>query len=115
MQKLFKGKFGEALTNPLRFIPMKKITNFRRNIDQYGQTVIDAAKKSNGGIVDIALLEKLNKNSFVKSAAFRGIAMCISALFLGVIIPKVQYAITAKKTGVNAAPGLRQFEEEKKA
>ncbi len=115
MQKLFKGKFGEALTNPLRFIPMKKITTFRTNMDQYGQTVIEAAKKTNGGIVDKALLEKVSKSSFVKSAAFRGVAMGVSALFLGAIIPRLQYAMTRKKTGTNAAPGLRQFEEEKKA
>ena len=115
MKKMFKGKFGEALTNPLKFIPMKKITKFRQHIDEYGQAVVETAKKTNGGIIDKDLLTKLNKNSFAASASFRAVAMGISALALGVIIPKLQYAMTARRTGSNAAPGLRQFEEEKKA
>ena len=115
MQKMFKGKFGEALTDPFKYIPMKKITKFRTNIEEYGQAIIETATKKNGGIIDKDLLTRVNKSSFASSAVFRGIAMGISALALGVIIPKLQYAMTAKRTGSNAAPGLRQFEDEKKA
>jgi len=114
MQKIFKSNFGEALTNPYKFISMKKITSFRTNIDKYGQAVIDAANKTNGGIVDKKLLEKINKKSFVMSSGFRFIAMALSALALGVAIPKIQYAITAKRTGSTAAPGLRSIEDEDK-
>ncbi len=113
MQTVFKEKFGEALTDPHKFIPMKKITSFRSSIDKYSQAVIDAANK-NGGIVDKNLLDKISKKSFITSASFRVIAMTISAFALGIAIPKIQYAITAKRTGSSAAPGLRNIETEKK-
>lgn len=110
MQKIFGSKFGDALTNEYKFIPMKKITSFRDDIDNYVQSVIEMAKKNNNGIVDKKLLDKLNKKSFVMSAGFRAIAIGISALALGFAIPKLQYAITKKRTGKNEAPGLREFE-----
>ena len=117
MKNIFKTKFGDALTNPYKFIPMKKITKFRDNIDDYAKAVIDAANKTNNGIIDKKLLDKLSKRSFIMSAGFRAIAIGISAFALGFVIPKLQYAITAKRTGSNKAPGLREFEktEDKKA
>lgn len=111
MQKVFGEKFGEKLTSKYEFIPMKKITTFRSEIDAYAQSAIDMANKKNNGIVDKKLLEKLNKKSFVMSSGFRAVAIAISALALGMAIPKIQYAITAKRTGSNAAPGLREFEQ----
>lgn len=110
MQKIYKGRFGDALTDAHKYIPMKKITSFRDNIDKYAQDVMKAAKKNNG-IVDEKLLNQLNKKSFLLSAGFRIIALGVSAFALGVVIPKLQYAMTAKRTGTNAAPGLRNYQE----
>lgn len=116
MEKAYKSKFGEALTDRFKFIPMKKITTFRDNIEEYVQSVLKEAKKSNGGMVDKKLLDKINRKSFVTSAGFRAVAIGISAFALGFAIPKLQYAMTAKITGTNAAPGLRNYEnDEKKA
>ena len=112
MQKLFGSKFGDSLTNPYKYIPMKKITSFRDDIGNYAQSVIDIAKKKNNGIVDKKLLNSINKKGFIMSAGFRAVAIGISALALGVVIPKVQYAITRHRTGSSAAPGLREFEEQ---
>lgn len=111
MQEVYKSRFGRALTDSHRFIPMKKITAFRDNIDDYAKSIIEAAK---GGDVTKELLEKVNKKSFFMSAGFRFFAMAVSALALGVIIPKVQYYITKKRTGSNAAPGLREYEKDEK-
>ncbi|MBQ4124195.1 hypothetical protein IJD44_10830 [bacterium] len=111
MQKVYKSKFGEALTDPYKYISMKKITKFRTGIDKYAQAVVDAANKTNGGVVDKSLLEKINRKSYAMSSAFRIIAIAFSALALGVIIPKLQYKLTEKRTGSNAAPGLREFQQ----
>ena len=35
MFDIYKNKFGSNLTNDYKFIPMKKITGFRDNIDNY--------------------------------------------------------------------------------
>lgn len=112
MQKIFKSRFGEALTNPYKYIPMKKITTFRDNMDKYVQSIMDMANKTNSGIINKELLDKINKKSFAMSATFRFIAIAFSAFVLGIAIPKIQYAITAKRTGDKGAPGLREFKED---
>ena len=115
LKKLYQTKFGEALTNPYKYISMKKITKFKDNIDNYTQAVVKAAEK-NGGIVDEKLLNGMRKKSFAMSAGFRVVALGFSALMLGLVIPKLQHKMTEKRTGTNAAPGLREFEQaEKKA
>ena len=54
MNSIYKEKFGTALTDKFKFIPMKKITSFHKDIDKYVQSVIDTAKTKNNGIVDKA-------------------------------------------------------------
>jgi hypothetical protein len=39
-------------------------------------------------------------------------AMGVSAFALGFAIPKLQYAMTARRTGKNEAPGLREFKQD---
>ena len=113
MKTMYRSHFGDALTNKSKFIPMKKITTFRSNIDDYVNSIIKAANKTSDKRVTKEILDKVNKKGFGMSAGFRAVAIGISALALGVAIPKIQYAITAKRTGSNAAPGLREFEEQK--
>ncbi len=117
MKSVYAEHFGEKLTDKYRFIPMKTITKFRDNIDDYVNSVIKTAEKKNGGIVTKEILEQVNKKGFVMSAGFRAVAIGLSALALGVAIPKAQYAITKMRTGSSAAPGLREYEqkEEKKS
>lgn len=114
MESVYKSKFGSALTDPYKYISMNKITKFRTNIDKYAQAVIDAANKTNNGVVDKSLLEKINRKSYIMSAGFRAVAIGFSAIALGIIIPKLQYKLTEKRTGKNAAPGLREFEQSDK-
>ena len=109
MGEIYGSKFKELL-NPNKFISIKKITKFRNNMDDYLNAMADYAKKKNNGEVTAELIEKFSKSSFVKSAAFRGTAILISALCLGIAIPKLQYAITKKRTGNDKAPGLREYE-----
>ena len=112
LMKNYKSKFGDALTNPYKFISSNKIVKFKDNLENYTQYVIKAAEK-NGGVVDEKLLNGIRKKSFMLSKGFIGTALGISAIMLGIVIPKLQFALTAKRTGVNAAPGLREFEKAK--
>ncbi len=113
MQSIYTKRFGKnKLTNPYKFIPMKQITSFRDDIDSYVEKIIETAEKKNGGIVNEAVVNSVNKKSFALSFLFRAVAIGVSALALGVVIPKVQYAITAKRTGSNEAPGLRGYKND---
>ena len=111
MKSVYTEHFGSKLTDKYRFIPMKKITTFRNNIDDYVNSIIKVANNKNNGEVTKEILEKVNKKGFIMSAGFRTIAIGLSALALGVAIPKAQYAITKMRTGSSAAPGLREYEQ----
>ena len=110
MLNAYKDRFGEALTDSTKYIPMKQITKFRDNMDKYIENIIDVAKKKNGGIIDENLLKKVRKTTFAQSATFISIAVAISTLCLGMLVPKLQYAITKYRTGSDKAPGLREYE-----
>lgn len=112
MQTIFKEKFGEDLTNPVKYISEEKITKFRTEIDDYVNHIIKVADKKNGKVIDQKFLDSMNRKGFLMSAGFRIFAMAASAFFLGIVIPKLQYAITAKRTGSSAAPGLREYSED---
>lgn len=114
MQKIYRSRFGEALTNPYKFISMKKINKFRDNVEQYAQHVIETAQSKNGGVVDKKLLDRINRNNFISSSAFRLAAIAFSGVALGIIIPKLQHKLTEMRTGSKAAPGLREFQQEDK-
>lgn len=114
MKSVYTEHFGEKLTDKYRFIPMKTITKFRDNIDDYVNSVIKTAEKKNGGVVTKEILKQVNKKGFIMSAGFRTIAIGLSALALGIAIPKAQYAITKLRTGSSSAPGLREYEQENK-
>ena len=110
MENIFRDRFGDSLFDKYRYISMKKITDFRENIDRYVQGVIETAEKENNGFIDIEFLEKVNKKSYKFSAGFRSIALGISALSLGFVIPKLQYALTELRTGSKSAPMFREYE-----
>ncbi len=110
MKSIFSTKFKEDLTNPLKFIPMEKITGFRQNIDDYANEIIKIANKKNNGMVTEQLLKQVQRKSFTMSAIFRIIAIVVPGLCLGFVVPKLQQAVTAKITGSSAAPGLRELD-----
>ena len=110
MMSAYKERFGEALTDPTKYIPMKQINKFRNNMDKYIEHIIDIAKKKNGGIIDENLIKRVRKTTFTQSATFITIAVAISTLCLGMLVPKLQYAITKYRTGSDKAPGLREYE-----
>ncbi len=112
MMNIYIGKFDKKLRAENKFIPMKHITKFRDQIDDYVNSIIESAKKTNNGIVDKKLLDKLNKKNFFITTAFLVAGLGISAIYLGIIVPRIQNAMTKKITGSAAAPGLRQYETE---
>ena len=114
MLKIYSEKFTDKIKDEKKFIPMKQITKFRDKIDDYVNSVIDLANKTNNGIVDKKLLDKLNKKNFFITTAFLLVGLGISAIYLGIIVPRIQNAMTKKITGSAAAPGLRQYETENK-
>ena len=80
----------------------------------YVEDICKIADK-NGGKVNLKLLEKMkNKNMMFDGANFVA-GFAVAGLFLSTLIPKFQYWVTKKITGVNAFPGTYEYEQQKNA
>lgn len=89
-----------ASDNKLKFVSKKSLENMRLSIDKFVKQVYNASS----GEVDKELIEKVaNKNS-IKSFGFYSLATAISMFALGILIPKIQYAITRKLTHSSNRP-----------
>ncbi len=103
MFRMNKAQFGDALTDPGRFVSMNKVNKFRDAISTFVDETVKCAK--DGQITD-DVLKTVDKKNLLRNGAFWGIGFLISALFLSTLIPKAQYWLTEKRTGKNEFPGL---------
>ena len=112
LMNAYKKNFGDILTNDYKFISMKKISEYRKNLTEYVNAVSEYAGK-NGSLVTEEIIKKANRASTVKSLGFFALGFAVSAAFLSTIIPKTQYLITRLRTGKNEFPGVEEQESKK--
>ena len=103
MFRMHKAQFGDALTDPTRFVPMKHVNKFRDSITTFVEETVKCAKD---GQITEEVLKKVDRKNLIRTGAFWAAGFLISALFLSTIIPKAQYWLTEKRTGKNEFPGL---------
>ena len=77
---------------------------------EYAETVCKEAKD---GKVNADLLKKVkNKNLMYNGINFAA-GFAVAAAFLSTFIPKIQYYMTRKTTGIDAFPGTYDYEHKK--
>ena len=103
MFKMHRAQFGEALTDPGRFISMKQINKFRDSITTFVDETVKCAKD---GQITEDVLKNVDKKNLLRTGAFWAAGFLVSALFLSTLIPKAQYWLTERRTGKNEFPGL---------
>ncbi len=107
LNKVFEEFTGGASTSEYKYVSNKKLYNLKKEMAQYVDTICKEAK---GGKINKALLEKVEKKNLI----FNGInflaGFAVAATFLSTLIPKFQYYVTRKTTGVDAFPGVYDFE-----
>lgn len=96
--------------NPFKFVSQKELDGIIEDIKKYVRTTIKKAETDSSKIT-MEMLEKAYKNNMIKNALNWGTGFVISALFLSTIIPKVQYWITKKTTGMDAFPGTAEYDK----
>ena len=104
---------GGKYNDEFRFVSNKKLYKLKSEMEQYVEQICDSARNSNNGIVDKKLLETAKKKNLMYSGLNFATGFIISALFLSTFIPKIQYYVTRKTTGVDAFPGVYDFEHNK--
>ncbi len=101
---------GGNYNDEYRFVSNGKLYKLKADMEQYVETVCNAAKD---GKVDKKLLEKIkNKNIMYNGINFVA-GFALAAAFLSTFIPKIQYYVTKKATGVDVFPGTYDFEKGK--
>lgn len=99
---------GGKYNDEYRFVSNKKLYNLKAQMEQYVETICKEAKD---GKIDKKLLEKVkNKNIMYSGLNFLA-GFAVAATFLSTLIPKFQYYVTRKTTGIDAFPGTYDYEK----
>ena len=107
LKKLFEEFTGGASSSEYKYVSNKKLYKLKKEMIDYVNTICKAAKD---GKVDKALLDKVQKKNLMYNGLNFAAGFAVAAAFLSTFIPKFQYYVTRKTTGVDAFPGVYDFE-----
>ncbi len=99
---------GGNYNDEYRFVSNKKLYKLKAQMEQYVETICKAAKD---GKIDKNLLEKIKNKNIMYSGINFAAGFAVAAIFLSTLIPKFQYYVTRKTTGVDAFPGTYDYEK----
>ena len=101
---------GGAHNSEFKFVSNNKVEKLKKEMIEYAETVCKEAKD---GKVNADLLKKVkNKNLMYNGINFAA-GFAVAAAFLSTFIPKIQYYMTRKTTGIDAFPGTYDYEHKK--
>lgn len=109
--KIIRSEFkftGGNYNDEYRFVSNRKLYKLKSQMEQYVENICKEAK---GGKVDKKLLEKVKNKNIMFSGINFAAGFIVAATFLSTLIPKFQYYITRKTTGVDAFPGTYDYEK----
>ena len=99
---------GGKYNDEYRFVSNKKLYKLKAQMEQYVETICKEAK---GRKIDKKLLEKVKNKNIMFSGLNFAAGFVVAATFLSTLIPKFQYYVTKKATGVDAFPGTYDYEK----
>lgn len=107
LDKVFTEHTGGANKEEFKFVSNKPLYKLKGDMEQYVESICKASKN---GKVDKKLLEEVKKKNLIYNGVNFAIGFAVAAAFLSTLIPKFQYYVTRKTTGVDAFPGLYDYE-----
>lgn len=107
LNKVFQDFTGGASTSEYRYVSNKKLYNLKAEMEHYVGRVCKAAKN---GKVDKKLLDAVQNKNLMLSGLNFAAGFGFASAFLSTYIPKIQYYVTRKTTGVDAFPGVYDYE-----
>jgi hypothetical protein len=99
---------GGNYIDEYRYVSNKKLYRLKAQMEQYVETICKTAKD---GKIDKALLEKTKQKNIMYSGLNFAAGFMVAATFLSTLIPKFQYYVTRKTTGVDAFPGTYDYKK----
>ncbi len=96
-------------TNSKKFISFKDIDKIKTNIINYTESIIEYARKTGATEITDDILTQVKNRNMLGKVGYTVAGLCVSALFLSTIIPKIQYKLTEMRTGSKDFPGIRDI------
>lgn len=110
LDKAYNEFTNGAYNNEFKYVSNNKLEKLKKEIIEYAETI---CKEAENGKVNKDLLKKVkNKNLLFNGINFAA-GFTVAAIFLSTLIPKIQYFITRKTTGIDAFPGTYNYENNK--
>ena len=101
-----KGIKGDYI-NEFKYVSNKKLYKLKAEMEHYVDTICKAAKD---GIINKDIINKVQKKNLIYSGVNFAAGFVVAAMFLSTLIPKFQYWFTRKTTGIDAFPGVYDYE-----
>jgi hypothetical protein len=108
LDKIYTEFTKGANKEEYKFVSNKTFTQLKKEMIEYVERICKASKN---GKVDESLIKKINNKNIVYSGINLAAGFVVAATFLSTLIPKFQYYITKKTTGVDAFPGTYDYEK----
>jgi histone H3/H4 len=97
---------GNSL-NSKKFISQNEVDAIKGQVCAYSKDIIEYTKHKGSKTVTSDILTQAKNRNTIMKFGYTAIGLGVAALFLSTIIPKLQYYITAKRTGKNEFPGTK--------
>ena len=114
LQEFFKNRFGGKFMEQYKFVAQNDLDAHKKELLHYVNSIIEKARAGSGEVTE-RLVRKASNTNLKMNALNWGAGFVTSALFLSTIIPKLQYMITKWRTGSDAFPGTKEFQQQESA
>lgn len=111
LDKAFRNFTKDASVDEYKYVSNKKLYKLKSQMQNY---IEDICKASKNGKVNKDLLNKFKQKNIICSGINFAAGFAVASLFLSTLIPKMQYRMTQRKTGLNVFPGTYDYEHNKK-
>ena len=99
LKETLKYTTGKEIDSKTCFVSSKELNKIRNSIDNFIENLSEPLKQH--GKLDFDFIENYANKTLKKSFGFNVVGTAISMYALGILIPKIQYAITRKLTNEN--------------
>lgn len=111
LDKAFRNFTKDANVDEFKYVSNNKLYKLKSQMQDYINDICRAAKN---GKVNKDLLNKVKTKNIMCSGINFAAGFAVASLFLSTLIPKMQYRMTQRRTGLNVFPGTYDYEHNKK-
>ena len=101
LDKAFSEFAGGTNKDSYKYISNKKLYTLKNSMEDY---IADICKSAKNGKINKALLDKARKDNLSYNGINFAAGFLVAAAFLSTFIPKIQYYITRKTSGIDGFP-----------